>query len=287
MSTGNSPVAAVVPDFVLVGSAKCGTTALCGLLAQHPDVFLHPRKELNFFSFDAVYARGFEWYVRQFDAGGGCTAVGEGSPTYAKRGKHPHAAERLARHLPHARLLFIARHPLRRMESAWLHARRAGHRSFASFARTVERFPEYVDTSDFRWQLEPYAERFPGERIFVLFFEDLIADPAAVAARAFRFLGVDDAVAVDPGGTDTNPSLGRRSDTALLRALRRVPGVRALERNVPAIGRFTERHLRHVLTERPPWPDTLRAQVVERLGGSTRHFLEAHGKPPDFWDLAD
>jgi hypothetical protein len=262
----------VKPDFLLIGAAKCGTTSLCALLAQHPDVFLHPKKELNFFSHDAVFAKGLDWYERQFAAGHGRRAVGEGSPNYAKRARHPLAAERIARALPDARLLYIARHPLRRMESAWLHARRAGHRSERSFTATVRRYPEYVDTSDYGAQLAVYLQHFRAERILVLFFEDFRADPRAVLRRAFAFLGVDPDFAVQDADAVRNPSLGQPVDVAWRRKLARVP-----------LLRWTG----GAIDERPQWDDATRAWVRERLEEPTSRFLEAHGKPTDWWDWSE
>ena len=61
------------PSFLVIGAAKCGTTTLCSLLSRHPDVFVHPEKELNFFCFDELYDRGFAWYASLFEAAAGRT----------------------------------------------------------------------------------------------------------------------------------------------------------------------------------------------------------------------
>ncbi|MFG0316612.1 MAG: sulfotransferase family protein [Planctomycetota bacterium JB042] len=278
--------AGTLPNFLVIGAAKCGTTSLCALLGRHPEVFLHPRKELDFFSYDGVYAKGIEWYASRFRDGAGRKAVGEGSPNYAKRRKNPRAAERIARHLPDARLLYIVRHPLRRMESAWLHARRAGHRSAGSFGETVRTFPEYVDTSDYEAQLEAFAAYRDRGRLRVLFFEEFRSAPGDVLREAFRFLGVDDSVEVPADDSPTNPSLGRRVDAPFLKRLRKTRAFRSVERVAPALTAALVRPLQRELTERPTWDEETLRFVRDALETPTRRFLEAHGRPADLWDLS-
>lgn len=274
-----------LPNFLVIGAAKCGTTTLCALLAEHPDVFLHHEKELNFFCFDELYAKGLDHYAASFEGARGEAAIGEGSPNYTKHVKHPKSAERIAAALPDARLLYIVRHPLRRMESAWLHARRSGHRSFASFTKTVRRMPSYVDTSDYGRQLEIYRAHFPDSQIKVLFLDDLQSDPHSTMKEVFEYVGVDPSFRVESSEERRNVSAGRRVDTAVLRAARRLPGLSALERKLPkGYKRFRKRWLRKELVGPPAWDAATRAWVVEQLRAPTARFLEAHGKPADLWD---
>jgi hypothetical protein len=283
----STPSQARLPNFLVLGAAKCGTTTLCDLLGRHPDVFVHPRKELDFFCFDDRYARGLEWYAGCFAKATGERAVGEGSPNYAKLSKHPQAAERIARDLPDARLIYMVRHPLRRMESAWLHARRAGHRSSRSFTKTVRTQASYVDTSLYERQLEAYRRHFPDDRILVVFLDDLEADPEATLERCFRFLGVDPTFRVGRPGERRNVSGGQRVDGLLMDVLRAIPGFRRFDRRAPRRWRrFRKRWLQTDRIRGPEWDEATRRWVVDRLAEPTARFLERHGKPRDFWDLS-
>jgi hypothetical protein len=274
------------PNYLLIGAAKCGTTSFCALLAQHPDVFMHPQKELNFFAFDRIYDRGWSWYEECFHGAEGKIAIGEGSPNYTKHGKHPAAVERIARHLPAARLIYLVRHPLQRMESAWLHARRAGHESYPSFTETVRRRPEYLATSDYLAQTEAYRAHFPDERLLVLFLEDFRVDPRGVMGTTFRFLGVDDTFEVQDTERAHNVSLRHTVDSPLLKRLQRVPAFRMLERHVPEGWRRLERRVvSHELTERPRWDEETLDHVRDRLSEPIRRFLIRYGKAPGFWVL--
>ncbi|MGH0038208.1 MAG: sulfotransferase family protein [Myxococcota bacterium] len=276
-----------LPDFLVLGAAKCGTTTLCDLLGRHPDVFVHPRKELDFFCFDARYAKGLDWYAGRFAKAGDARVAGEGSPNYAKLSKHPRAAERIARDLPDAKLIYMARHPLRRMESAWLHARRSGHRSSRSFAKTLRTQASYVDTSHYERQLDAYRRHFPDERILVVFLDDLDRDPEATLERCFRFLGVEPGFRVGSPGERRNVSSGQRVDGVLMDVLRAIPGFRRFDRRAPrGWRRFRRRWLQTGRAKGPEWDDATRDWVASQLAGPTARFLERYGKPRDFWDLS-
>jgi len=96
---------AMKPNFLVIGAMKCGTTKLCHLLGQHPDVFMCEPKEPEFFAKDKKYKRGWDWYESLFTAGEGKTAIGEGSVTHTKSLRFPNAASRIVKHLPDAKLI--------------------------------------------------------------------------------------------------------------------------------------------------------------------------------------
>ena len=73
------------PNFLVIGAMKCGTTSLCSLLGQHPDIFMSNPKETYFFSNDEVYQRGSSWYESIFLGSENKIAIGEGSTNYSKK----------------------------------------------------------------------------------------------------------------------------------------------------------------------------------------------------------
>jgi len=72
----------VDPNFMLIGAQKCGTSWLAAMLRQHPDIFVPEKKELHFFNLKSNYARGIEWYRKQFDGWSGQKLVGDCTPNY-------------------------------------------------------------------------------------------------------------------------------------------------------------------------------------------------------------
>ncbi|HIE21267.1 MAG TPA: sulfotransferase, partial [Acidimicrobiia bacterium] len=182
----------MLPNFLVIGAMKAGTTSLYEYLRHHPQVFMPETKELDFFLERSNWHRGLEWYETQFQAAGGQVAVGEASPNYSKRHDDPGVADRIAATLPGTRLIYIVRHPIARMRSMYrqLVADGIEHRPIEeAFASD----PDYVLTSRYAWQLEPFLELLPRDRILVITTEALRDNRETTVARVFDFLGVDSA----------------------------------------------------------------------------------------------
>ncbi len=75
----------MIPNYLVIGASKCGTSSLCRLLGQHPDMFMSTPKEPNFFCYDHVYEKGWAWYESLFDRADGKLAIGEGTTQYSQR----------------------------------------------------------------------------------------------------------------------------------------------------------------------------------------------------------
>jgi len=277
----------MMPNYLVIGAQKSATSSVCDLLGEHPDVFMCEPKEPFYFSHDEIYARGMAWYESLFSDAGGATAVGEGSTTYTQRGRYPMAASRVAAALPEARLVFVARDPLERIRSHWMHLRSKGGRETRPFNEAVRTRPEYLDHSLYDAQLEPYRASYPAERIHVMFFEDFKPDPEGEMRKLFAFLGVD------PGGwspEDASRARHRsaegRADTPLLRPLRMIPGFDRLRDAMPGGARETLRRvLKKPVGGRPEWDAETRAWAADHLREDSRRFLERCGKPADYWSL--
>ncbi len=185
------------PNFLIIGSQKAGTTSLYHVLRQHPQIYLPPRKEINFFFHDHLYRRGLDWYAAHFaDRPPTARVWGEASPGYIC---HPAAPRRIAEALPQVKLILTVRHPVRRAYSQYWDNRR--HLSEPlTFAEAADRYLEedyqpgrrgYFSRAVYIRYIRRYLDLFPRENLLVLVFEDLQRDPAAFYRRIFRFLGVE------------------------------------------------------------------------------------------------
>lgn len=274
-----------MPNFFVIGAMRSATTSLCNMLALHPKVFMSTPKELDFFSADDVFARGLDWYRGLFAAANGAAAIGEGSTSYTKQLLYPQAAERLAKYRPDAKLIYIVRHPLRRIESHWLHLLRDGC-DLPTLSEAIRQRPDMIDVSLYWKQIGAYRRLFSDERILTVFVEDLQASPETVIARVCEFLGIGAVAGVTQARVHSNayPEVG--VDGAALRLMRKVPGARALAALQPSALREIWRKLKRPQPEvTSAWTDDLRANVVRALEPDTREFLAFHGKPMDFWPL--
>jgi hypothetical protein len=202
-----------LPDFLIVGAAKCGTTSLASWLDAHPQGFIAPLKEVSYFALDHVYQRGPEWYATNFEQAGDARAVGEATPNYMF---YPWSVERIARDLPAVRLIVCLRNPADRAYSHYLHWRDRLMFEHRSFARAIDeelaagaseaaihqprRKPPYfgyVARGRYAEQLERLEAAFGRERLHVVLLDDMRADPAAAYAGVCRFLGLDDSFTPD------------------------------------------------------------------------------------------
>jgi Sulfotransferase domain len=175
-----------LPNFIVIGPGKTGTTWLYDRLCEHPQVFLaRHTKETVFFT--EFYERGLGWYEKFFAGSAGAVAAGEVSNTYFFS---PEAPARIARHLPHAKLIVLLRNPVERVLSLYLFRRRNGHIS-GSLEDAIAQDSALLSQNFYDEHLTRYLTFFPREQIFVGLFDDLREDPAKLMRSICSFLGLD------------------------------------------------------------------------------------------------
>lgn len=224
-----------LPDAIVIGAQKAGTTALFDQLACHPAVNPSIFKEVHFF--DSDYGKGLRWYRRNFPPVDADTRVTiEASPYYLF---HPLVPRRLHQALPEARLIAILRDPVARALSHYNHARRRGFERIGTFAEAVaaeeqrlagaeealraghaehhgHKHHSYLARGFYHRQLTVWAELFGKERLKVLTLDDLARDPDAAMAEVERFLGLQPfgaypSLRSNPGRYEpVDPELARR-----------------------------------------------------------------------------
>jgi hypothetical protein len=197
-----------LPDFLVIGAQKAGTTALYAYLRWHPGITGPSWKEVSFF--DRHWWRGQRWYRGQFPLRSGGLLVGEASPSYVF---HPLAPERVRSLLPDVKLVALLRDPVARAYSQYQHEVALG-REPLSFEDAIEAEDErmrgeverlladprafsrawwdhtYVARGLYAEQLERWLAVFPRDRLLVLRTEDLGERPAETYASVLAFLGV-------------------------------------------------------------------------------------------------
>lgn len=180
------------PNLFIVGAMKSGTTSLHQYLAQHPDVFMSEPKEPGFFVEELTWPRGAGWYATLFADAGAAQVVGESSTHYAKLPTYRGVPERIHAFNPEARLVYVMRDPLERLQSHYWHNVRNLHLEAERrpFERAVQEEPAYVAYGDYAMQLEAYLARFPRSQLYLLTFEELTRDPAATVGALCRWLGL-------------------------------------------------------------------------------------------------
>jgi len=285
-STAEAPVGAL-PNLLVIGAQKCGTSSLHRYLGAHPDIGMSTPKELDFFAGPgfAGWERGVDWYRARFDPEK--PVRGESSPSYTA---HPFVAgtpERVHALVPDSKLIYLVRDPIERLVSQYVHAVAIGRERRPLERIFAERPPEhtpYVLQSSYWLQLEQYLARSPSERILVVDGDDLRSARAPTMARVFRFLQVDDSFSSPAWERELHRSSSKRRPRAALggrggrtgvRVLRRLPGPAA-------------RRLEPVLTrpvERPTVSPALRERLAAVLAPEVERLRAHTGQAFAGWSL--
>ena len=201
-----------MPNFLVIGAAKAGTSSLYHYLKQHPQIYMSSEKEPRFFALEGEKlefggpAQGInqgsvtslEAYCQLFEGVTDQIAIGEASTLYLSS---PKAPQRIKHYLPNAKLIAVLRDPAERAFSSYMHLVRDGYETL-SFVEALEkeasRLQEkwqplwyYKQRGFYYEQLKRYFELFKPEQIKVYLYEDLAADSTAVVQDIAHFLEVD------------------------------------------------------------------------------------------------
>ena len=266
-----------------IGAVKAGSTSIYHYLGEHPDVYVSPVKETNFFAYEGQTAPRFRiqtWsdYAAQFARVGGERAVGEFSPIYME---HPRAAQRIADALPAVKLIASLRSPVDRAYSGWVGSIRQGiEREPAELA--IRPGSRYIERGRYGVLLRPYFELFERERIKLLLFEDLAANPARAMSEIYEFLGVDPSFV---------PDVSRRHNAASVPKYPRLNYAwQALRRMQPrgfcapeAIIRWNRRLMESTYTAPPPIDAGLRARLLELYRDEIGRVEDLLGRDLEAW----
>lgn len=188
-----------MPDFLICGAQKAGTTSLNFYLRNHPDIYIPWKKELHFFDNDSNFNKGIVWYTKHFSKADKESITGESTPIYMYLDKVP---VRIVGAMPSVKLIFILRNPVERAWSHYWDSVKRG-KEFLSFENAVKneneriqageesrRFFSYVDRGKYIDQIERYLKYFTRTQMYFILTEDLRNNPGQAMAGLLNFLGV-------------------------------------------------------------------------------------------------
>ena len=269
-----------LPGAMVIGAPKTGTTTLCAALGRVDGIWMYPRKETHFFN-DHYQSRGMDWYRGLFRDAPDDALVMEGTPDYAMAHEIDAVMARIARHIPDARLIYMTRDPVDRVESHLVQMM-ANHRRILSLRAALAEWPEIVETSDYEAVLARIHRHFAPDRVLVLSLEDYAADRRAVHDRVLAFLGYRGDRAAALAAMDAQGILHKRDqqgmDGAILARLRRSRHFDRLHARVPAwIVALAKARLRHPLRVDEALPDDLRHALDARLRPGWERLCGAKG----------
>lgn len=277
-----------MPTFLVIGSARSGTTALYLQLKKHPDIFMSEKKEPNFFAFEnellACAGPGADYinnsttrladYQALFEGAPKESARGEASPLYLYSEKAP---RRIRHHLPDVKLIAVLRSPIEQAFSHFLYAKRQMLEPLDDFTSALKAENErkkkgwqplfqYSQFPKYHEQLRRYFDLFPESQIKLFTYEEFVDNPQSVLREIHSFIGVDRDFVSD---FSYRPNTGGVPKNAFLQDLVMQPHL--LTRLAGwLIPEEMKRRIRDAVSDRnlakPPFPDEARNHLKAELG---------------------
>jgi sulfotransferase family protein len=275
-----------LPNLVVIGAKKSGTTSLYHYLASHPDIWMSREKELDFFVAERNWSRGLGWYRRQFNPG--AVVRGEVSPYYTALPQHRGVPERMASVIPDARIVYLVRDPIERLVSHYQMEVAIG-RERRPLAAAIANLSEsrYVAQGRYWMQLDPYLRNFPPEQVLVVDQDELGHNRAAALRRVFGSLGVDPDFVSQDFDEVHFPGMARRRRRPVAKAILALDRAVGDQRSNNARRRVPAR-IRAMLTvplERPALEPVLRARLEELYAPDAARLREHTGLRFGSWSV--
>jgi len=266
-----------LPNFIVIGAMKAGTTGLHHYLGLHPQISMSKEKELDFFVQELNWRKGLQWYQSNFS--GEAQVRGESSHNYTCYPHFSGVPERMYALVPQAKLIYLLRDPVERIISQYLQNYTDGRENGEMASAVMEAsHSRYISRSKYCMQLEQYWRYYSESQILLLTQEALQAQPRETLRNVFRFLEVDETF-YDPAFSvprHESRYLRRKNGVGLFLArLARGSAIRRLPLGVREhVGRWLYRPFSSKV-ERPVLNQDLRERIITCLADDMRR-LRAH-----------
>ncbi len=247
------------PNFLIIGAAKAATTTLSNLLAMHPEACMVKGKEPHFFSTDQYYNLGWQGYQQLYTHCENNQICGDGSTSYSRIRYCPDTISRIKSHVPDVKIIYMVRHPVERMVSAYVErlATAGLNQMFTSVNDAVQRQPMIIDSSRYFEVYDAYRNNFPEENIKIVFFEEFIADIEKSFADICDFLGIEYFYSDEMKQVNQNTRDDAKS-------------------RISALGRD------HIKLQ-TKWDKSVLKWVKKQIREDTTQFLKCMGKSENYW----
>ena len=210
-----------LPDFLIIGAQKCGTTWLWNEIRQHPNIFMPEGKELHYFSNDGSTNfqddGSLDWYKKFFVNSGEANLLGESTPSYIYR---PESAQNIFSVIPDVKLIVTLRQPAERAYSQWCMQRKRKvvplEYSFVEAFYSNERKQVGMRERGFYYsQLLRYFEFFERDKISIFLYDELKNDYRSYLKKIYSFLNVNDEFVSSTADRILHPKLSNIPDTSV------------------------------------------------------------------------
>ncbi|MFT6249112.1 MAG: hypothetical protein ACJAZQ_002324 [Cognaticolwellia sp.] len=292
-----------LPDFLIIGAAKSGTSSLYNYLRRHHQIFMPDRKEPQFF--DVNYGNGVEWYSALFNNAKPDQVCGEATTAYTHRTHLFPVPDRIYALLPNTKFIYIMRNPVDRAYSQYVQQIKVGqvkqrNLNDSSF-EIPETFEELLKRGDSVAQVDDYMEKvkvlapsmymdrineylefFPKESFLFLLFEDLIENPEDTLRNICEFIGVDSTIDIVGNEEAVENRAENHKDwyirSRFTKPLRGIPGMKIIKSLLP---KGFKDGAYQVLKKLPYKKDLEQQYIPQKMLPETRQMLLAKFEEPN------
>lgn len=196
--------------FIGIGAQKAATSWLAKMLDAHPELYVSPQKESDFFSKEQLYTMGFEKiYCKHFQFNTKKLKAGEISPSYLTSEQ---ATKRIAKHYPKIKLFVVLRDPLERARSHIEHLKSIHILpSDVSLGQAIRIRPDIIENGLYGKHIQRYLRYFPREQVHVIWYNDIVTQPLQTVQSLYKYLGVRESYVPKALSVRHNTSVARRS----------------------------------------------------------------------------
>jgi hypothetical protein len=278
----------MLPNFLIVGAQKAGTTSLWHYLRTHREVFLPDNKEPGYFAEEFGWHNGISWYETFFSGADHCRAIGEASTYYTMYPYFKGVPRRIASVLPDVRLIYIMRDPIERMRSCYVQLLTDGQER-RPMREALFLDPGYVLLTRYAMQISQYFDYFDESQILLMTAEELRFRRVESIKRVLSFLEIGEDPHMDIF-SEENQSSGKRAPRASGRLLMKV----ADSERLPSRIRHRARGLlplgvmsRAMLEKDTDLDDDLRRRLIDLVLPDVAELRRWMGPVFDGWGLLE
>jgi hypothetical protein len=276
-----------LPNMIIIGAQKCGTTSLHYYLSLHPEISMSKQKELNFFLPKKNWHKGIEWYKSNFI--GRAKIYGEASPGYSFYPVYKGVPERMYSIIPEAKLIYLVRDPVERIISHYFHNYVDCNES-KTFDEAVAASESniYICLSKYFMQIEQYLKFYPKSNILIVTHENLNKYRRQTLQKVFRFLCVDETIYSKKFYFKLHTSKYKRRKTSFGLRLSQCYALKLIKLLPFELRGPVEKLLCLPFSYKVKWPELnnqLRKKIIEFIKEDVNHLRKFTGCRFESWSI--
>lgn len=272
----------MLPNFMIIGVAKCGTTTLCNALENHPDVFITQPKEPNYFNKSIHYESSRPEYEKLYNNAGDKPFCGEGSVSYTNPNRINFIPQRIHQLIPDCKIIYMVRHPIKRLESDWKMQIRLDNTT-CSFEEALQ-YDMMLYNHGLYWKtLSYYLKYFKKEQILTIFMEDLHQSFDEEFTKVLNHIGAD--TNYKATNTHSNSAQSYRQDTQFSALLKGLLG-NSIKSKIPdSLKDAFRKKITKEWSYEINWDKNVYEEVSQYFIEDSQKLLDHCGKSRDFWSF--